>query len=433
MFIFFALLFSLISLFIAFKCHDRYDPARYFLLIWGGQIILIYAVFHNMFTFTGYGLVYISMIALTFSMGSLTGSFIGNKMPEENNENKFLSSRSLILLQICFGLGILNVLLGINANGFNLRELFSFKTLLELNVAAADTRYTMNVQGSLVSQVTLIFVYLTPLYGGYLLPLLKGNKRIWCYLAILPALLISLTQAMKLAFIASIVLCIVGIIVSSFANNDTFLRVKKTAVLKLLFFVTLVFAVLFMSMMLRAGTFDKQTVNYMKQNFASYAFGQLPAFDVWFTNNIGEIDHEGGLKTFYGISNFFGLEERKQGVFTDYIFIWKNINNQIPSGIYTNVFTLFRFLLEDFGYIGSFLMIFFTGIISGFSWLMVKRKKYTTFFQTMLISLLFFVFMSFATSVWVYTSFIATVVIFYFLLSFTFSKQTFRIPACQKI
>lgn len=35
MFIFFAYLFSLLAIILAFKLHDLYDPARYFLILWG--------------------------------------------------------------------------------------------------------------------------------------------------------------------------------------------------------------------------------------------------------------------------------------------------------------------------------------------------------------------------------------------------------------
>jgi len=339
-----------------------------------------------------------------------------------------------LFLQISIVLALLNVVLSINSNGFKLSELFSFQTLLELNATATDARYTTNVQSGIMTQFTLIFVYMSPLYGGYLLPLLSGRKRIWCYLTILPALLISLTQALKYSFIADVVLFIVGIAVSSYANNKDFFNVRKSTVLKLVFFSVLFLVLLFLSMLFRAGRFDAEIIEYMTQNFVNYSFGHLPAFDAWFTNNIGQLNPEGGIKTFYGISNFLGLAERQQGVFTDFVYFGKSIRHQIPSDILgTNVYSLFRFLLEDFGFVGSFIMVFLTGILSGFSWLMVKRQKYSIFFQTILVAVFFSTGMSFISSVWAYTSFIATVVMFYFVLSFSFSKQTDSIVACQKV
>ena len=417
----------------AFKCHDKFDPAKWFILFWAGQIVFVYAIFHNQFQFSGYGLVFIAMLCLTFSIGSLFGHFLGNKIPEENHEVSLNFKTALLFLQISIVLALLNVVMSINANGFKLSELFSFQTLLELNATATDARYTTNVQSGIMNQFSLIFVYMSPLYGGYLLPLLSGRKRIWCYLSVLPALLISLTQALKYSFIADVVLFIVGIAVSSYANNKDFFNVRKSTVLKSVFFSVLFLGLLFLSMLFRAGRFDAEILEYMTQNFVNYAFGHLPAFDAWFTNNIGQLNPEGGIKTFYGISNFLGLAERQQGIFNDFVYFGKSLSHQIPSDILgTNVYSLFRFLLEDFGFVGSFIMVFLTGILSGFSWLMVKRQKSSTFFQTILIAVFFSTGMSFISSVWAYTSFIATVVMFYFVLSFSFSKQTDGIVACQK-
>lgn len=433
MFIFFACLFSLIALIIAFKLHDKYDPARYFLLMWGGQILLIYTIFHNLFTFTGYGLAFISMMCLTFSTGSLTGQFIGNRIPPDDKTYTFKSKRALLFLHICLILAILNVLQGIYANGFNIREILSFNVLMELNSAAAESRYTTNEQTTMLSQLSLIFVYLTPLYGGYLLPLLQGHKKIGCYLSVLPALLISLTQAVKLGFITSIVLFATGIIISSYANNHSFFRIGKATILKIFLFSMLFFAILFLSMIFRTGKFDLETAEYIGDKFLIYAFGHLPVFDQWFTQNIGELIPNWGIKTFFGISNFFGIAERKQGIFTEFIYFGKNNFKQIPPEMGSNIYTLFRFILEDFGFLGSILMMFATSVLSGFSWLMVKRQKNNLIFQTLLISVFFFLFMSFAISVWAFTSYIATIILFYFLLFFSFSKPDVKLPLCQPI
>lgn len=423
MFVFFACLFSLVLLFVAFKCHDRFDPARYFLLLWGGQIVLIYGIFHNQFIFTGYGLVYIAMMVAMYSMGSLGGQVLGKKIPEKSVESSFESRRSLLLLQIGLAFGLLNVLQVMQANGFEISDLFSFKTLLKMNATATDMRYNVDEQHDLFSRLTLIFVNLTPLYGGYLLPLLSGKKRIWCYLAILPGILISLTQAVKLSLVTNVILFVVGIIISSYANNPSFFKIKRASVGKFLLLGIAFFGLLFLSMLFRAGKFDEATLTYMSQKFMTYAFGHLPAFDAWFTDNMGQMEPNGGMKTFYGISNFLGLAVRKQGVFTESIYFWKDLHHLIPSNMSTNVFTVFRFLMEDFGFIGSFFAMFTTGLASGFAWLMVKRQKNALFFQTVLVAFLFFIFMSFATSVWVYTSYIASMGFFYVLLRFTFSKK----------
>jgi len=148
MFIIFAIIFSLISILAAIKLHDRWDPARYFLLFWGGQVLLIYIAFHNKYIFTGYGLAYLSATCIIFSLGTLIGRYFGSKGEKENVKYDLNEKRALLFLKGGFVLAIANVVWGIYVNGFNLRELVSLRILMELNNAAAENRYTDAVQSS---------------------------------------------------------------------------------------------------------------------------------------------------------------------------------------------------------------------------------------------------------------------------------------------
>ncbi len=418
MFILTSFFFSFIAIFLAFKVHDKYDPARYFSIFWGSQIIIIYALFHNNFLFTGYGLVFISMACLIFSAGTLVGRLIGTQIPERNTSYIFNTNRALLILLILLFLSIINVLKGIYAVGFNIRQIITFNALLELNNTAAINRYSGNQTPDFISRITLIFVYITPLIGGYLLPLLTNNKKKWSYISIIPSLLIAITQAVKLGFITSVALWSIGVLVSSYANNQSFLKIKKKTALKLLLFFGLFISVLFLSMILRTGKFDINTIQAISKKFINYSFGHLPAFDSWYFKNIGKIELSGGIKTFYGISNLIGIAERKQGIFSEFTMYGKNNF----TGISTNVYTVFRFIVEDFGTIGGWAMIFISGIVSGFSWLNVKKQYFKIFSQVILMSVLFFISWSFVASVWAYTSYIATMILMYLILIFSFSK-----------
>jgi oligosaccharide repeat unit polymerase len=261
------------------------------------------------------------------------------------------------------------------------------------------------------------------LYGGYLMPLLQKKLRGWCLLSILPAMLIALTQAMKLNLVTGMLLWLVGLLVSSYANHPDFLKIRAATIVKIGLSMTLIFGVLFLSMMFKAGTFDAQTADFMRQRFVEYAFGHLPVFDAWFTGQMGHLEPTGGIKTFYGITNFLGLAERQQGVFTEFVYFCKSTEHQVPLDLNTNVFTAFRFILEDFGFIGSFVALLLAGVVSGFSWMMVRKKRGMLLFQTVLTGVLFFIGMSFATSVWVYTSYLATMVLFFGLIRFSFQSH----------
>jgi oligosaccharide repeat unit polymerase len=189
-------------------------------------------------------------------------------------------------------------------------------------------------------------------------------------------------------------------------------------ILKIIVSIILFFLVLFLSMVFRTGKFDIETIQAISEKIITYAFGHLPTFDIWYTKNIGSLNPTGGLKTFYGISNLIGIAHRQQGIFAEYTTFGKNNF----SGLSTNVYTMFRFILEDYGIIGSLLVVFISGLISGFSWLMVKKQTNVIFFQTILIGILFFISWSFVSSVWAYTSFIAMIVLMHLLLVLSLSK-----------
>jgi len=213
MFIAAALFFSLIALFMAFYCHDRFDPARWFSLMWAGQVLVFYVLFHRIFVFNGYGLVFIALLCLTFSLGSLSGRLLGSKVPKADSQviYTFREKGAYSFLLFALLLGFINIFLSIQEYGFSLKEVFNLDALMQMNEIATELRYRTDLESGLLHQLTLIFVYLAPLYGGYLMPLLAGKRKKWvCYITVLPALLISITETMKFPFIAGMVLWLVG-------------------------------------------------------------------------------------------------------------------------------------------------------------------------------------------------------------------------------
>jgi oligosaccharide repeat unit polymerase len=276
---------------------------------------------------------------------------------------------------------------------------------------------------SLWSRVTLVFLYVTPLYGGYLLPLLKGKKRIWTYATLLPPLLMALTLSVKSTFITSVVLWGIGVLVSAYANNRGFWKVGKATLLKGLAGGMLFLGVLFLSMVLRTGQFDRASVRQTETKIVVYACGHLPAFDVWFQNNVGHLKPTWGVKTFYGISGPLGLAKREPGVFTDYVELVKQQGKPVPHLMDTNVYTLFRFLLEDFGLLGSAVVILLAGMLGGYAWLQVRKRPSGALFQVVLMAILFTIAWSFVGSVWAYTSYFATMLLMVGLVKASFWKS----------
>ena len=172
-----------------------------------------------------------------------------------------------------------------------------------------------------------------------------------------------------------------------------------------------------LTMMFRIGHLDLDTFNIVVGKMMSYAFGHLPAFDIWFA----KIDHSvenltWGGKLLYGITNPLGILERKQGVYDNLLEI-------SPYDDKTNVFSVFRFFVEDFGVLGSYLFMTFIGFVTAFVYKHFQKKNDIYMSTTLLCVIYFFISWSFVTSVLAYTSYIATFVFFYFVIKYFFKVK----------
>lgn len=413
---------SVLGLVLAWKMHDRYDPGRYFAGFWSLQILVIGTLFYSTFGFNGRGLTYIAGMGLLFSAGSVLGRGMGKNVTEKASRGVFRPTLALRMLQFGLLLAILHLVEGLVQNGYSIGDLVDGEALLRLNDAASDNRYLSPLPVSLWSRVTLVFLYVTPLYGGYLLPLLVGKKRIWTVVTLLPSLLMALTLSVKSTFITSVVLYGVGVLVSAYANNRDFMKVGKATVLKWMAGGMLFLGVLFLSMVLRTGQFDRVSVRQTESKIVVYACGHLPSFDAWFQGHVGHLKPTWGVKTFYGLSGPLGLAKRESGVFTDYVVLGKEGGKPVPHLMDTNVYTIFRFLLEDFGLLGSAVFILLAGMLAGYSWLQVKRRPGGAFFQVVLMAILFTIAWSFVGSVWAYTSYFATMLLMLGLVKTSFAR-----------
>ncbi|RZR23062.1 hypothetical protein D8T64_06485 [Vibrio vulnificus] len=87
-----------------------------------------------------------------------------------------------------------------------------------------------------------------------------------------------------------------------------------------------------------------------------YSFGQFSAYSIWFDeNNINILSDFPGYGILTGVfSKILGFE-RISGFYDDFTYI--------STDAYTNVFTLSRFLISDFTFVGSCVVLFFIGLL----------------------------------------------------------------------
>lgn len=412
---------SLICIFIARKSYKELCPGKLFTYYWAGQILLFIIGGYGYLQFKYSGILFILLCVLTFNLGAnLFNSRKKNKTLILKKSRICFNDRKLLQIVVISNLlGFISPIYDLISHGFDLSGLFDLSTVLEMNNGMSVERYSGEEKtGGIFIKLLSVFGCLSPLLGGFVINLVPIKKeKLLCIIALLPALFGSLTQGAKMGIITSVFLFFSGYIVCGFLNN-------RTPKFKIKYFVggvlgaMLFFSILLTSMMFRIGKFDIDTFSIVTVKFISYAFGHLPAFDIWFDKQDILTDSMSfGGKMFMGITNFLGIMKREQGLYQEFITI-SNMGDE------TNVFTIFRIFIDDFGIIGTPLFCFFLGAF--FQNAYIKCRCLINYKISTIILICFYcmIFWSFATSIFVYTTFIVTFIMFYVILT----KYSHKVP-----
>lgn len=400
-----------------FVYHDL-APGKIFSLFWIGQILLLTIGGYSFLIFKYTGIIFILVCLLFFNIGPMSVPIKGieDYVDARKGYIYFHEARLEIILTVCIVLGFYNPIQTIISHGFSLSSLLDFSSLLKVNNSLSVSRYTEHTSNGLFAQFFLVFSYGAPLLGGFCLPAFTSKKRrLLCCASLVPLLFAGLTQGVKMGIITSIFVFISGYYVSSILLGKS-ITVKFSTIIKIALGVCVLFAILLLSMMFRIGRFDLSTFYVVTDKFVAYAFGHLPAFDLWFDKQPWISDTlTYGAKMFLGISNFLGILKREQGLYTDFVTI-------STGGAVTNVYTIFRVFIDDFGIILCPMVFLCLGLLVQ---RVYRRLLLLTNFRlnsTLCVSFLFMTFWSFVTSVFVYTSYICMFVVFYLILCFCTKK-----------
>ena len=397
--------------------HDL-TPGKIFSLFWIGQILLLTIGGYSFLIFKYTGILFILVCLLCFNIGPM--SVQTERMVDYVEERKcnitFHEKRLLALLVLLIVLGFYNPIQTIVSHGFSLSSLLDFSSLLKVNNSLSVSRYTENTSNGLFTQFFLIFSYAAPLIGGFCFPVFASkNGKIICCASLVPLLFAGLTQGVKMGIITSLFVFISGYYVSCILLGKG-IAIKVSTVVKIILGIFVLFAILLLSMMFRIGRFDLSTFYIVTDKFVAYAFGHLPAFDLWFDKQPWVSDTlTFGAKFFLGITNFLGILKREQGLYSDYMVI-------STGGAATNVYTVFRVIIDDFGIILSPILFFFLGVFIQRIYRRLLLLANYRINSAICVSFLFMTFWSFGTSVFVYTSYICMFAAFYFILCFCTQK-----------
>jgi len=403
--LFIALIIALLLL--SWKYTLRLEPAGVFAAIWAffGVFTLL---LQNYIDLNFEGCSFLMAGVCLFVAGTIFNDYFYNPQPSGTVlelRKKWVTPLLLILLVGA----MVNPLYSIVLHGFSLRALLTMREVLEMNKGIAEDRYAGAEAHDMVNQFFLIFSYAAPVIGGFCFRLVGKLNKVLCVITLIPCTFIALTQSLKMGMIASFILFFAAYVVCSYTYNLP-IRIKGKIILRFGLVIFGFLFTLFISMVFRTGEVSQKTIIEISQKFVSYAIGHMHNIDFWYTS-YQPTDLTWGSKTFMGISNLLGIEERVQGIYPEY-------NNVGKNGFFgiSNTFTIFRPLTEDFSEVGAMVFMFVTGAISNMSLKALIAHRATILNQVVLVAIFAFLMWSFSASFYAYTTYLAMFVLSFILL-----------------
>lgn len=405
----------IIALLISWKYILRLEPAGIFAALW-----IFFAVsallLQNYIDLRFDGCTFILAGVIFFVAGTIFSDYFFRPTPSETKlelKKKWVTPLLIILLVGA----MVNPLYSIILHGFSLRALLDMREVLEMNKGISEDRYAGAEAHDVVNQFFLIFSYAAPVIGGLCFRLVGKWNKVLCILTLIPCTFIALTQSLKMGMIASFILFFAAYIVCSYTYGLP-IRMKGKIILRFALVIASFLGTLFISMVFRTGEVTEKTILEISEKFVSYAVGHMHNIDMWYTS-YQPTDLTWGSRTFLGISNILGIEERVQGIYPEFLNVGKN-------GFFgiSNTYTIFRPLVEDFGEVGAMVAMFIMGVIGNMALKAVIAHRATIFNQVVLVALFAYLMWSFSASFYAYTTYLAMFVVTYILLNLIQTKAS---------
>lgn len=380
----------------------------------------------------------IAFITLAVILFSWTFIFFDWKSAFKSNLNKSEPSKifdTSFLRMVLFSsiiISLVSAVMQLLSQGFGLKEVIT--NLIKVANEFADARYTDNMIYTIYGPISLLFSNIAVIIGGLIFGSTESSKNKKILFAFLPSVVILLTQSSKGLFFQSVFLFLGGILITKLYKNQ--LMVFSRAVLLKSAFVCIVLigliSVSFLSRGLNAIEDFGLLFYRLRGMFATYFFGHIYGFSDWFTAYTGGraslvYDTSNYYFGFYTLTTFFKMfgvnKVTSAGVFDEY-FIYGDVLD-------TNIYTMFRGLIMDFGMIGGLIFMLLNGFILNLVFYVFLQHRRPLLIIVVLIMMLEYFYMSFIISLLTWNIIPFTLLVCYLILKFNSYRFVFK-PAVQK-
>jgi oligosaccharide repeat unit polymerase len=371
------------------------------------------------------------LFSATFLLFDWKGAFQDNlskPLPSTIFNTRFL--RFVLLVSILISL--IGSILHLLSQGFGVLEFI----MNPIGVASkfANLRYNDELSYTVFGPISLLFSNIAVIIGGLIFGSVSafGHKKI--LFAFLPSIIILLTQSSKGLFFQSVFLFLGGILIAKVYSNK--LKILSFGIISKITLIILGLLILLSISFLSRGLEDVQDITILlsslRSMFATYFFAHIYGFSDWFSAYIGgktsmNYDTSHYYFGFYTLTAFFRMfgtdMVTSPGVYDEY-YVYKDL-------LESNIYTIFRGMIMDFGLLGSFVFMLVNGYLMNMVFYIFLRKKRPVFTTIVVIFMLEHFYISFIISLLTWMIIPFTFLICYLILKLNNYSFVFK-PAIQK-
>lgn len=380
-------------------------PGAFFALYWC-VVTVLPLIFSPNEEVSIWAVFWIFVSALTVFAGDLVGA-LGRKNRKQMKENVVFSSMQISLISavvvFCSVVGLVSFII-VFANATQaLGASLSIQDFIAVARKIEGSRYT-KIYKPFLTQFLNMFLYAGPLFGGLLVAMdSRLRYLVMAALSLLPAMLMTTIFMLRGFIIISILLGISSFLATRVLLGHNQLFTRRFVI------SGLAVAVLLAVIVIGAGFIRKSTSDTRSIAVHSYvqirnaAFPHIAVFSDWFKKNGLKLKTPSpGFYAFGGVFDLLGIRKREVGLFTETVVL--------SNGETSNIYTIFRVLIEDFTPVGSLIILFFVGFFTSRVYLLIVQGRIRT--MPILVAFYATVLWSFVTCIWIWNSIIAAFVFF---------------------
>jgi oligosaccharide repeat unit polymerase len=397
-------------------------PACLFGLFWFGYTFIPLAILFWV-PVNPYAIAFLFLCTLAFSMGSLPfdwkTAFQRNARKRETAPLVYGSPFLKVVFYVSTLASLVFLALNLSAQGISLHDLLF--DLYATAAAYADLIYSENLNVNIFERLSIVCAYLGAILGGFLFPCMptKNGRRLIVVLSFLPSTFAAVTQSSKGLLFLCIVFFYAGLLVyrASVGTLRLFERGSIKSLMVCMAVVILIVTIAFMPRGLYTIEDNNVLINKLIDRYVSYSCGHIYAFSDWFAFVIGRpselvYSRESATYGFYTFAPLFRLLGSHKVVPQGYF----DVDYSYGDSLATNIFTMFRGLILDFGFIGSVLFMLAAGLLLHRTFHIMLRNRRPVFTVAVFVFAMGYFYTSFIISMLVWSNIYLTFVLLWIVL-----------------